>query len=194
MSKQQSKQSKQSKQSSDDFVSDEVVSGGSANYMKFESGDNKFRALSKPIVGWIVWEEDEDENRKPVRTRLEEGEPDAPSDDPKDKPKKFMTFAVIDRADDEVKILEITQQSVIKAIKALSGNPDWGNPFTYDINVLKKGESKKTRYTVNPSPKKPLEKALVLAAQEKPVNLDALYDGEDPWEVEGKDVTDYQFK
>jgi hypothetical protein len=174
-------------------VDDDAVSAGSAAYMKFESGDNQFRAISKPITGWVVWEEGEDEDKKPVRTRLEDGEPDAPSDDPMDKPKKFLAFAVIDRADDEVKILEVTQQSVIKAIKALADNAKWGNPFTYDINVSKKGEGKKTRYTVTPEPKTVLSKELMKAAAAKPCNLEALYEGENPWEIED-DVTEYHFK
>lgn len=186
------KQKKQSAQS-DAFVGDDSVSGGSASYMKLETGDNQFRAISKPIAGWIVWETDEDDNKKPVRSKLEDGEPDAPSEEEMDRPKKFLALAVIDRADDEVKILEITQQSIIKAIKALAENAKWGNPFTYDINVVKKGEGKKTRYTVTPEPKEPLSKALIKAAAEKPCNLDALYEGEDPWTVDDE-VTEYQFK
>lgn len=185
------KQAKNAK-TNDDFVSDDAVSSGSASYMKLETGDNKFRAISKPIHGWIVWNEDEEGNRKPSRTEIND-EPDAPSDDPKDKPKKFLALVVIDHADDEVKILEITQQSIIKAIKALASNVDWGNPFTYDINVAKKGEGMKTKYTVTPSPKKKLAKELVKAANEKPCNLDALYEGADPWNVEGDDAVEYHF-
>lgn len=184
---------KANKVQSDDFISDEVAAGSGNGYMKFDTGANKFRAISKPIEGWEVWEEDEDGNRKPVRTQLADGEPEAPSDDPKDKPKKFLALAVIDRADDEVKILEITQKSVLKAIQGLARNPDWGNPFTYDINVSKKGEGMKTRYTVQPSPKSKLSKEDIKAARERPCNLEAFYDGENPWEVEDE-VTEYFLK
>lgn len=192
MAKQQAKPTKKAA-ADDDFVSDDVVSGGSSSYMKFEKGDNKIRIISKPQNGWIVWEEDpeDEDSRVPKRCTLEDGEPDAPSKDPKDKPKKFMTVAVIDLADNEVKIAEITQQSIIKAIKALSSNKDWGNPFSYDLNIEKKGEGKKTRYTVQPSPKKALGKDLIKAAQEKPCYLPALFEGEDPWDVEDKEPTEY---
>lgn len=173
---------------------DEAESEGQSSYLRFEAGDTKFRIISKPLMGWIVWEEDEDETRKPVRSSIEDGEPDAPSKDPKDKPKKFMTVVVIDREDGEVKVLEITQQSVIKGINAYAKNPDWGNPFSYDITVTKKGEGKKTRYGVQPSPKKALDKEAIKAANAKPCNLDALFTGENPWEVEGNDVTEYHFK
>lgn len=181
------------KAADDDFVSDDVVSSGSNSYMKFEKGDNEIRIISKPINGWVVWEEDPDDSeaKVPKRCTLEDGEPDAPSKDPMDKPKKFMAVAVIDHADGEVKIAEITQQSIIKAIKALSANPKWGNPFSYDLTITKSGEGKKTRYAVQPSPKKALSKEQVKAAQEKPCYLDALYEGEDPWDVEDKDATEY---
>lgn len=191
-----SKQTKSTKpaKAESGFISDEAAAGGSAAYMKWESGENKIRVISKPIEGWIVWEEDEDGDRKPVRSQLSDGEPDAPSEDPKDAPKKFVTVVVIDRADDEVKILEITQKSIIKAIKALAMNPKWGNPFSYDINVEKKGADKKTRYTVTPDPKSALSKNEIKAANEKQCNLDALFVGENPWEVEGDEVTEYFFK
>lgn len=176
------------KEESNDFISDDALSTGSASYLKLKDKETKFRIISKPISGWIEWID-----QKPVRTTLADGEPEA-SDDEKP-PKKFVTFAVIDRKDGLIKILELTQQSVIKAIKALANNPDWGNPFTYDINVTKTGESLKTKYTVQPSPKKPLGKVEIAAAEEKKCNLEALFAGEDPWDVDGADnVTEYFFK
>lgn len=177
----------------DDFVTDDVVSAGSSSYLKLADGKNKVRAISKPITGWIVWEEDPDDadSRIPRRSKIEDGEPEAPSKDPKDKPKKFMTLTVFDYESNEIKIWEITQQSIIKGIKALSSNPDWGTPLGYDLNIEKKGEGKKTRYTVTPSPKKALTKDQIKAANEKPCYLDALYEGEDPFDVEDKEPTEY---
>lgn len=57
-----------------------------------------------------------------------------------------------------------------------------------DINVGKAGEGLKTKYTVSPSPKKVLSKVEIAEAQKKPCNLEALFDGEDPW----KEVDDVQ--
>ena len=105
-----------------------------------------------------------------------------------------MALAVIDHEDETVKILELTQQSIIKAIKAYAANPDWGNPFSYDLTIGKSGEGLKTKYTVQASPKKPLAKNLVSTANEKPCNLDALYEGSDPWDVEDGEETEYFFK
>jgi hypothetical protein len=104
-------------------------------------------------------------------------------------------MAIIDREDGEVKIMELTQQSVIKAIKALTANPAWGLPFSYDITVTKAGEGMKTKYVVQPNPKKPLSKSEIAEANAKPCNLEALFEGEDPWKVEGAEtVTEYIFK
>jgi len=180
---------------SDDFVSDDVVSSGAANYMKLETGTNKFRIISKPITGWVVWEDDGEGNRKPVRTPIADGEPDNPTGEDKDRPKKFMAMAVIDHEDGGVvKILELTQQSIIKAIQAYDKNPDWGKPFGYDITVTKSGEGLKTKYNTQASPKKPLAKDIVKSAMAKRCNLDALYEGTDPWDEDSEDVTEYHLK
>lgn len=170
----------------DAFISEDSLASGSASYMKFITGVNKFRIISKPISGWLDWVE-----KSPIRTTLAEGEPEAADDD--NKPKKFVTFVVIDKKDNLVKILELTQQTVIKGIRALANNPDWGNPFTYDLNVEKTGQDLKTKYTVVPSPKKPLTKEQIEAAEEKPCNLELLMDGEDPWSVD-EHVTEYHLE
>lgn len=188
MSKQTKPTKKPAKASSDSFIPDDAVSGGSANYLQINKGDDehKVRIISKPIVGWLEWVD-----KKPVRTAIDE-EPEGEDED--NKPKKFMTVVVIDRNDsDKVKIMEVTQQSVIKAIKALAGNPDWGNPHSYDINITRTGQDLKTRYSVTPSPKKPLDKAAIKAAEATQCNLDKLFEGEDPWNTEDG-ATEYFFK
>jgi hypothetical protein len=187
MSKQTKKPvAKKSSSSSDDFIPSEAVSGGSALYLKLQKGENKIRIISKPVVGWLEWVD-----KKPVRTPIDE-EPEAADDE--NKPKKFMTMAVIDREDnDKVKIMELTQQSIIKAIRALTSNPDWGTPFGYDIVITKSGEDLKTKYVVTPSPKKPLGKEAIKAASAAPCNLDNLFEGKDPWNTDDGE-TEYFFK
>lgn len=189
------KSAKSAKQANDDFVPDDVVSSGSANYLnpsKFEIGATEFRCITKPITGWEEWIEDGDA-KKPVRSQINE-KPETTDDE--NPPKKFMAMAVIDRADGEAKILQITQQSIIKRIKELAANKAWGNPFSYDLSIGKSGAGLKTRYTVDAIPKKPLEKSLIAAAMDKPCNLDAMFDGADPWDEKNHEngVTEYFFK
>lgn len=187
---------KKATQAKDDdaFVSDEALATGSANYMgKFDNGVTKFRIISKPILGWLEWIED-GERKKPVRSQITE-QPETTDDE--NPPKKFMAMVVIDRKDGEAKILEVTQQSIIKRIKALAAEKEWGNPFSYDLSVTKSGSGKTgTKYQVDALPKRPLEKALMVAAAEKTCNLDALYEGQDPWKEENQTdgVTEYHFK
>ncbi len=182
------KSSRSSAEDEDAFVPDDAVSGGDALYFKPQADDNKVRIISHPIVGWLEWVD-----KKPVRTQIDD-EPEGEDED--NKPKKFFTVVIIDRDDnDRVKIWEITQQSIIKAIKALTGNDDWGKPFAYDIVINKTGEDLKTKYAVTPCPKKQLDKSIIREAQDKPCCLDKLYDGENPWEVNDKDdATEYFFK
>lgn len=180
-----SKQTKNAK--SDDFISSGAVSSGAANYLKLGE-DTVVRLISKPVEGFVEWVD-----KKPIRTPLVDGEPEASDDE--NPPKKFIAVVVVDRDDESIKILELTQQSVIKAIRALAVNPAWGNPFSYDLTIDKKGEGLKTKYTVTPSPKKALPKEVIKAATAKPCNLERLFDGEDPWKLEkGEESTEYFFK
>lgn len=184
---------KPAKETDDAFVSDDAISSGSGNYVgKLENGTSKFRIISMVILGWLEWIED-GEKKKPVRSKIDE-QPETTDDE--NPPKKFMAMVVIDRKDGQAKIWEITQQGIIKKIKALTADKDWGKPFSYDIAVTKAGEGLKTKYEVNPCPKKPLEKQLQIDAAEKPCNLDALYDGLDPWKEENHTdgITQYYFK
>lgn len=171
----------------DDFIPEEMTSGSSA-YFKLENGENKLRIISMPVMGWLEWVD-----KKPIRTPLADGEPEASDDE--NPPKQFLAMAVIDQKDGNVKIWEVTQKSVMKAIRQLTNNPDWGQPFGFDLNIEKTGEGMKTKYAVTPSPKKALSKDLVKKAQSKPCALENLFEGEDPWDVEGvKEVTEYHLK
>ncbi len=178
------KSAKAAKQS-DGFIPDEATSSGEALYFKPQQGENTIRFISEPIFGWLEWVD-----KKPIRTTLDE-EPEGEDED--NKPKKFMAAVIIDREDDnKVKIMELTQQSIIKAIKALAGNPKWGDPYSYDITINKSGEDLTTKYSVVPNPKSKLSKDVIKAANAKKCNLMALYDGENPWETEDGE-TDYIF-
>lgn len=177
------------KAKSDGFVPEDLVENlGSSSFLKFKNGKTKFRCISKPTFGWVWWNEE----KKVFRSQLN----DEPEDvDPKNPAKRFMAMAVIDREDNEVKILELTQQSVIKKIKALTEDADWGAPYAYDLTVTREGEKLKTKYEVSPSPKKPLEKDVQKKVLERKCCLDRLYEGLNPFELEESDEeTEYILK
>lgn len=189
------KPTKRVSSNSDSFVPEDVMGAGENNFLNFKDTDEtKIRIISKPVVGWVSWGEDEEGNRKPTRTAIDD-QPDMNDFEDDNKPKKFMALIVIDRNDDDKKkVVELTQQSIIKAINALASNPDWGSPFTYDINITSKGEGLKKRYTITPSPKKPLAKNVITDVQENPCNLDNYFDDKSPWECEEGEETELFFK
>lgn len=145
-----------------------------SNYMKFEKGENKFRILSKPILGWEDWKD-----KKPLRFPMDK-KPQA-SIDPKQPVKHFWTMLVWNYEEARVQILEITQVTVIAGITTLVKDLEWGAPYGYDIKVIKKGDGMETEYTVTPSPKKKLADEIVVAYNQKPCNLNAIMTGEDPF-------------
>src|ERR1700751_1003661 len=93
-------------------------SGGS--YMKLQDGENKIRILSKPIIGWVGWE-----NRKPIRSKVKP----ARTFDQGKEAKHFWAFIIWNYATEAIEIMEITQRGIQKAIESLSKDSDWGAPY-----------------------------------------------------------------
>jgi hypothetical protein len=151
---------------------------GGGNFMKFQDGENKIRILSKPIVGWLDWKD-----KKPYRFTMK-NKPAKPME--KGPIKHFWAFIVWNYQAESIQLLEITQQTIQSAIGNLSKDEDWGAPFHYDLKITKKGANLETEYSVVPSPKKPIPDAIQKDALEKPCNLDALFEGNDPWVVTDK--------
>lgn len=167
-----------------DFLpSDYEAPKGNSNYMKFQKGENRFRILSKPVLGWLDWED-----KKPLRFQMKQ-KPEAPID-PKKPIKHFWAITVWDYTDNAIKVLEITQSSIQKAITDLAKDSDWGNPVGYDIKVVRKGDGMETEYSINPVPHKPISEEIKEAYMNRPTNLEALFSGGDPFEVKTGAVVD----
>ena len=145
-------------------------SGG--KYMKFKQGENTFRVLSSPIVGWIDWKDN-----SPIRTKGDKPQPV----DPERAVKHFWAMPVYNYEDNAIQILEITQSTIQGFLKALVDDADWGAPYEYDVKVTKTGEQLETKYAVTPRPKSPLSEEIKKLYETTPVNLEALYDGGDPF-------------
>lgn len=149
-----------------------------SSYLKFATGDTKFRVLSKPIIGWVDWKD-----KKPYRFAMDKKP--TTSFDPKQEVKHFWAFVVWDYAAKRISILEINQKGVQGSIKALQSNPDWGSPFNYDINVNKSGSGMETKYVTTPLPPKPVHEKILELYANTPINLEVLMDGKDPFDVAG---------
>lgn len=145
------------------------------NYMKLLPGENKIRILSAPILGWEDWTLE----KKPIRFRYKEKP--SKSIDPARPVKHFWAMIVWNYKEERIQILQITQASIRNALQALYENEDWGAPYFYDIKITKKGEKVETEYNVAPSPHKPVTEEIKSAFHSKPINLEALFDGADPF-------------
>lgn len=150
------------------------ASGGS--YFKLKQGKNTFRVVSKPIIGWLGWTTE----NKPERRRTKD---DFEGVNLKDKIKHFWAFGVYDHNTSTVQVLELTQATILSALTELFQDPAWGSPFGYNITINKTGENLDTSYTVTPTPPSELTNEAKDKVLEKPLNLEALFDGGDPFEV-----------
>ncbi len=146
-----------------------------SGYMKIQVGENKIRILSAPILGFEDWKND-----KPIRFRM--NNKPVQSIDPAKPFKHFWSMIVWNHIEEQIQILNITQASVRKSIEDLCNNPDWGSPYHYDLKIVKTGEGMKTKYAVSPSPHKPIGDYVEQMFHEKKINLEALFDGRDPFD------------
>lgn len=170
------------------FLPDEYeVPQKAGSYMKFMDGVNRLRILNSPILGWEYWKTEADGTRKPVRKRMTDKIITADVED-EEQVKHFWAMPVFNYQEEKVQILEITQKSIQKAIKALAKDKDWGTPLGYDLVVTKTGQKLETEYQVQPKPAKPLDSAITKQYQSMNINLNALYEGEDPFKSTEDDV------
>src|ERR1017187_557874 len=135
-------------------------------YMKFQEGENKFRVLSQPIIGWEDWQD-----KKPIRYRLQD-KPARPID-AKKPIKHFWSMIVWNYQEEEIQILHLTQATIRKSLESLCSDSDWGAPYFYDLKVIKSGEGMETEYVLNPLPHKKLNNIVEDRFKERKCNLDA---------------------
>ena len=162
------------------------VPTGEGNYMKLEEGENKFRILQNPILGYELWI-----GKKPKRYAMNQPIPieDAEDADIDERtgepryPKHFWAMAVYNYNLKKVQILELTQKTILRTIKGLNKSADWGSPLKYDIAIIKSGKSFDTTYEVIPSPPKFLSEEIKEAWEvvKDKININALYAGADPF-------------
>lgn len=156
------------------FIPDDYDIPSTSSYMKLELGDNKFRALSSVVLGYEYWTS----KNKPIRSRTPFTEtPDAKIEkDGKIKVSHFWAFVVYNYKSKEIQILEITQKSIMKYIKELVGNPDWGNPKNFDITIKKSGSGFDTEYAIIANPPKPITEDIQEKLAKSTLSPEELFD------------------
>src|SRR3990167_4806613 len=174
-----------------DFLPTEYeVPASSSQYMKFQPGDNKFRILSAPIVGWEYWVRADgtvkvpnDKSMKgdsPKRVKYNDPRPDKVTDPTSYK--HFWAMVVWNCKEEKIQILEITQSGIQKSLTALSKSPDWGNPVqAYDIVINKTGEKLETEYQTNHCPPKKIDPGIAKLYEDMEIDINRLFEGKDPF-------------
>ena len=154
------------------------VPKSSSSYTKLEQGKTKIRILSDSIVGTLVWN-----GGKPHRFAQDQ-KVDVKPDKPTDKPRHFWAFVVWNYETNKVEILEVTQKGIQESIMSYFQEPDYGDPKKYDLTITRSGESLDTKYQVIAGIPKKLEPEIEKAYKDTPINLQALFTGEDPFTTE----------
>lgn len=145
---------------------------------EMKEGDNRLRIMTRPICGWIDWKDN-----KPLRSPADSKPKPV---DPAKPVRSFWACYVWDYAREGLYVLEIQQASIQRALAGFGEDPEWGDFTQYDVKIRKEGSGKDTRYSVTPVPPKPLSKAMQEALAAKPIYLENLFFGGDPWDSEGK--------
>ena len=159
------------------------VPQSNSGYMKFQLGDNKFRVLSRPVVGWMYW----NLNDKPVR-HMGAIKPNVeaslikPEKDGKRDLKHFWVMIVWNYEKKAIEILEITQVSIQKVISNYAKDENWGSPYSYDLKVTKTEKAGKTEYAIMALPHKKIDSEVVAAFNERRIDIHALLEGKNPFQ------------
>ena len=157
-----------------------------SHYMEFDEGQNAFRALTPAVVGFEWWVED-GEGFKPNRVRTLEEVPEEFQNSPDgQQARHFWAFAVYNYQTKSIQVLVLRQQTIMRAIEAFAKSPKWGSPLNYDLVIEKTKTGRGVRdveYSVIPEPPSPLDPGIVELAEQVPVRLEALFEGEDPFAV-----------
>ena len=172
------------------FIPDDYSPPSKGQFMKLADGANNIRILSKPLIGTLYWVSPEGVIRE--RGRGQKGDKPCRIDYKSELPegvlelhtREFWMMKVWDYADEVVKILEITQASILRPLYEFVEDAKWGDPRKYDINIKREGSGMETKYFVMPSPPTALTPEIKDAFEEDEFDLDGLLTT-DPFEGMG---------
>lgn len=149
-----------------------------SNFLKLTPGKHRIRVLSGAVAGYEWWEDTPEGGRKPKRIPLD-GRPPV---EYAETVRKFLAFPIYNYELSKIQVMEITQASIQKELKALEKDPDWANLVDFDLEIERTGNDKNTtRYRITPKPKSEMSKEVQKAAEAGLPVLDALFKGQDPF-------------
>ena len=143
--------------------------------------DRRLRFVGPGITGFEAWTTED----KPIRWEQKPAElPDNIKPDLKGRitSKRFIAGVVWDYAEDNFKILQITQRSIMEQLDKFVKDSEYGDPLGYDIKLSKKGKGLDTEYTLIAAPPKPLHPDIQEAFDASGIKINAMFEqGGDPF-------------
>lgn len=144
------------------------TSGG--GFTKIESGENRFRILSNPLLMWVVWG-----GGKPTRFPYDPDKKPAKPEGENASVKHAWGLVVYNYQTEKVEVMELDKMTLINPLLAHAQDADWGHPKHYDVIFKKEGSGKDgTKYSFVAKPKSEPKQEIVDAYLENPVDLSQL--------------------
>lgn len=187
--------------SKDGFLPDGYSPSTKGEFMKLGEGANNIRILSKPLIGKLYWVSPDgvvrekgkgEKGDKPYRLNYTDELPKEVLDF---QTKEFWMMKVWDYKEGSVKILELTQASILRSLYEFVKDEKWGDLREYDINIKREGSGIDTKYFVMPSPPTQLAPEIKDASEESDIDLTSFLtpvDTSDPFE--GMDVVEKEIE
>ena len=159
-----------------------VSSSEGGSYTKIKENEPiKLRILSEAITGYGYWTND----NKPVRSEVQfQSTPNIRDDS---KVKHFWAFKVWNYTTNQVEVWEISQASIRDALWGYWKDDEYGDLRNYPLKVTRTGKALETKYQVIAGQIKALDDEITIISANTPVNLYALYNGENPF-AKGEDA------
>jgi hypothetical protein len=126
-----------------------------SNFMRLEEGENLVRVMGNPVQFYIHWVVTPDGSRRKVNSPVDSPELIRRLEDSGFKRQARWLVKVLDRTDDEFRVLEVGPQ-IYNGIKSLYNNSRWGKVTQYDLSINKGPKGTQPLYGVTPNPKEPL--------------------------------------
>jgi hypothetical protein len=126
-----------------------------SNFMRLEEGENTVRVMGNPVQFYIHWVVTPDGSRRKVNSPVDSPDLVRRLEDSGFKRQARWLVKVLDRSDDEFRVLEVGPQ-IYNGIKSLYNNSRWGKVTAYDVTINKGPKGTQPLYGVTPNPKEPL--------------------------------------
>jgi hypothetical protein len=157
--------------------------GGGTDYTKLPEGTTRLRVVyEQMLMGWSYW----DTNNKCHRFPFDKKPTSTPGIKDGEKLKELYALGVYNYDTKRLEVWEITQATIKQQLFDYWHNEEYGKFTGYGLSIKRTGSGLKTEYGVVAGVPKPLPAEIQALADAKPINLQALIDGGNPFDSQPK--------